>query len=244
MVAKRYIYLFTDFGLAGPYTGQMISSIKACSPASEIISLQADAPCTNPRAASYLLAALLKQLPENSVVVAVVDPGVGSQRYPLIVQRQGMTLVGPDNGLLSQCILPGARAKRILWRPLHLSSSFHGRDLFGPIAGMLAEGESVESVDCAGSELVGADWPQEIAEIVYVDHYGNLMTGMDAASIPVSRKLSLAGQLISHATTFSDVTPGTGFWYENSLGLLEIAINQGRANEVFKAAIGDAFGLQ
>ena len=84
------------------------------------------------------------------------------------------------------------------------------------------------------------DWPDELAEVVYVDHYGNAMTGMRAAVLPGDAKLVVAGRGLERARTFSDQPPGTAFWYENSNGLAEIAVNQGRADRVLGLSIGMA----
>jgi S-adenosylmethionine hydrolase len=83
------------------------------------------------------------------------------------------------------------------------------------------------------------DWPDDLAEIVYVDHYGNAMTGLRAAMLPPEATLAAAGRVLERAATFSDRPPGTAFWYQNSNGLAEIAVNQGRA-DAFGLAVGSA----
>ena len=82
------------------------------------------------------------------------------------------------------------------------------------------------------------DWPDDLCEIVYVDHFGNAMTGLRAAILPHEAKLATVGRVLERAVTFSDRPPGAAFWYENSNGLAEIAVNQGRADRVLGLAIG------
>jgi S-adenosylmethionine hydrolase len=85
-----------------------------------------------------------------------------------------------------------------------------------------------------------ADWPDDLCEIVYVDHFGNAMTGLRAAMLPPSARLTAAGRVLDRARTFSDLPPGAAFWYENSNGLAELAVNQGRADRDLGLAIGSS----
>ena len=129
------------------------------------------------------------------------------------------------------------RSWTIDWRPERLSASFHGRDLFAPVAAMLARGEPPPGHPRRDEADRRRDWPDDLGEIVYVDHFGNAMTGLRAAMLPAGARLAAAGRMLEGATTFSDRPPGTAFWYENSNGLAEIAVNRGRADE-FGFAIG------
>src|SRR6185437_9149342 len=121
------IVLFTDFGLAGPYTGQMKAVLQRDAPGVPVIDLFADAPSCNPRAASYLLAAHAAWFPRRTVLLAVVDPGVGGPRAPLAILADGRWYVGPDNGLFEIVLRRAAMAQvwEIAWRPASLSPSFH-----------------------------------------------------------------------------------------------------------------------
>ena len=85
---------------------------------------------------------------------------------------------------------------------------------------------------------VGKTWPDDLGEIVYLDHFGNAMTGLRATQLPRNARLAAAGRLLERAKTFSDRQPGTAFWYENSNGLVEIAVNQGRADRELGLSIG------
>lgn len=234
------IVLFTDFGLHGPYTGQMKAVLHRVAPGTPVIDLFSDAPVGNPKASAYLLAAYATWFPAGTVFLCVVDPGVGSARPPVIVEADGRWYVGPGNGLfeLVQRRSREARSWDIEWKPEHLSASFHGRDLFAPVAAMLARGEPLPGRPRQDEADRRRDWPDDLGEIVYVDHYGNAMTGMRAAILPSDAKLSVTGGMLERATTFSDRPAGTSFWYENSNGLAEIAVNQGRADRELGLTIG------
>jgi hypothetical protein len=218
---------FTDFGLAGPYVGPMRAAALEAAPQIPQIDLMHDAPAFAPRPAAYLLAALLEQLPADAAVCAVVDPGVGGA---LLVEADGRKLVGPDNGLLAIAARRADRASwhELTWRPDALSASFHGRDLFAPAAARWAAGEMPDH-RALETPPVGADWPEDLAEIVYIDRYGNCMTGLRAAraAMPFVRR-----------RTFSEAGAGEVFWYENSCGLAEIAVNRGSAAETLGLEVG------
>jgi len=238
------LVLFTDFGLEGPYTGQVKAVLHRAAPGMPIIDLFADAPAANPRAAAYLLAAYAAWFPAGTVVLGVVDPGVGGARAPIVVESDRRWYVGPDNGLfeLVRRRGTGARSWEITWLPAALSASFHGRDLFAPVAAQLALGQMPPDAPLATPRPADAgrrfDWPDDLAEIVYIDHYGNALTGMRAGSIPHGARLEIGGRTLTRARTFSSVPTGTAFWYENSNGLAEIAVNAGRADSHLGLAVG------
>lgn len=233
------ILLFTDFGFQGPYVGQMHAAIRAIAPPLPVIDLMHDAPAFAPRASACLLAALASEWPVGAVVAAVVDPGVGSPRLPLAVRAAGRWLVGPDNGLL----VPAARALdpapawyRIAWQPSRLSASFHGRDLFAPTAARIANGDT-GGLAPLETLPAGAGWPAEEAAVVYIDGYGNVMTGLQPRPGAV---LVARNRRFDERRTFADAARGEAFWYKNALGLAEIAINQGHAASRLGLALGDA----
>ena len=238
--AGRMIVLFTDFGLSGPYTGQMKAVLHQTAPAMPVVDLFADAPAGNPKASAYLLAAYAPWFPASTIFLCVVDPGVGGARPPIIVEADGRWFVGPGNGLfeLVQRRAQQTRTWDIDWQPERLSASFHGRDLFAPVAAMLARGEAPPGQPRVDRADRRADWPDDLSEIIYIDHYGNAMTGLRAAALPRDGRLVAAGRLLERARTFSDLPPGTAFWYENSNGLVEIAVNQGRADRELGLSIG------
>jgi S-adenosylmethionine hydrolase len=240
------IVLFSDFGLEGPYTGQVKTVLYRTAPAVPVVDLFADAPAAKPKPAAYLLAAYGVWFPPGTVTLAVVDPGVGSTRGAVIVEADGRWYVGPDNGLF-ELVTRRADAVRswdILWRPDAMSASFHGRDLFAPVAGQLARGVFPSEPPRADELSRCADWPDDLAEIVYIDRYGNAITGLRAAVLPDTTHLRVSGRVLPRARTFSDVPSGTAFWYENSNGLAEIAVNAGRADAVLGLAIGSPVAIR
>ena len=151
------IVLFTDFGLQGPYTGQMKAVLWRMAPGIPAVDLFADAPVGNPKASAYLLAAYAEWFAAGTVFLAVVDPGVGGTRPPIILEADGRWYVGPGNGLF-ELVERRATSKRswdIDWRPERLSASFHGRDLFAPVAAMLARDEPPPGQSRQSSVLQG-----------------------------------------------------------------------------------------
>ena len=234
------IVLFTDFGLAGPYTGQVIAVLQREAPSVPVISLFADAPAGAPKPSAYLLAAYAAWFPAGTVLLCVVDPGVGGERRALIAEADGRFYVGPDNGLFEIVLRRAAAAQcwEITWRPKSLSASFHGRDLFAPVAARLARGEPPSALAQTAVPERFAGWPDDLAEIVYIDHYGNAMTGLRGEAVAATASLACAGRAIAHARTFSAVPPGAPFWYVNSNGLVEIAVNGGRADRLMGLSVG------
>lgn len=225
------IVLFTDFGANGPYLGQMEIAIRRIAPSTVIVNLLADAPCFDPRASAYLLAALAGEVPQGAVILGVVDPGVGGERLPVVVRVDGLWLVGPDNGLFEVLMRRSLRvdAWEIVWRPERLSTTFHGRDLFAPVAARLAAGQTPEQ---AGLRPISSprreEWPNDFPCVIYMDHYGNAWTGLRASAVP-GDWIEIGGHRLKRAMTFGDVAEGAAFWYENSSGLVEVAVNGGRA---------------
>ena len=136
------IALFTDFGSAGPYVGQMHAVLAMTAPGIPVVDLLHDVPQYDVRAAAYLLPAYTALFPPRTVFDCVVDPGVGGERRPLVLEADGKGYVGPDNGLFNLVLRRAqqARVSEISWRPPTLSASFHGRGLFAPVAAALAQG--------------------------------------------------------------------------------------------------------
>lgn len=237
------LVLMTDFGPTGPYVGQMQAVLYREAPGVPVVELFNDVPRCNPRAAAYLLAAYANEFPPGSVFLAVVDPGVGTaQRRPIMLQADGRWFVGPDNGLFALVARRAAacRCWEITWQPPRLSASFHGRDLFAPVAARLARGEAPPGREVA---CLRQDWPDDLAEVIYLDHFGNAMTGLRAGAVPSDSVIVVAGRQLPHAVTFGAVAPGAAFWYENANGLVELAVNQGSAAQQLGLAIGDHISL-
>jgi hypothetical protein len=247
------IVLFTDFGPSGPYLGQMKAVLARDAPGVAIVDLLSDAPAFDARSSAYLLAAYAPEFPTGTVFLCVVDPGVGGARAALAVSAAERWYVGPDNGLIAIVMRRAGDAQtgdtqagvpkvwEIAWRPERLSATFHGRDLFAPVAARLARGESPPGDERPAERvraMAGTDWPDDLARIVYIDHYGNAVTGLRAAQLAPEAVLRAAGHELRRAARFSDLPRGAPFWYENANGLAEIAVNQGRAAQDLGLALG------
>jgi len=236
------IFLFTDFGREGPYVGQMHAVLARQAPHVPVIDLMHDAPAHDPRAAAYLLAALAPDFPVGSICCAVVDPGVGTARPAVVLDADGRWYVGPGNGLfeLIRRRATSCETRLLRWAPPRLSTSFHGRDLFAPIAARLAvEGTlPADWLGTAPDALPGRDWPDDLAEIIYADRFGNLMTGLRATEIGAAAVLTIAGHAVRRGHIFGDARPGEPFWYENSSGLVEIALPNASAAAALGAGPG------
>jgi S-adenosyl-L-methionine hydrolase (adenosine-forming) len=235
--------LVTDFG-PGVYLGQMRGRLSELVPHLPVIDLVQDLPPFRADLAAYLLPALIRDMPRGTLYLCVVDPGVGGARSMLLVESDGDWLLGPDNGLLSRVAHRGreVRAFRIGWRPQSLSASFHGRDWIAPAAARLCQDQPLGLRSLERRDLVGSDWADEWPAVIYGDRYGNLMCGLRAAAPPLGphTRIRVAGRLLGRARTFCEVPVGEPFWYENALGLVEIAVNRGRADRLLGLTPGDA----
>jgi len=205
-----------------------------------VIDLMHDAPVFNSRAAAYLLASLVAPFPNDTVFLAVVDPGVGSdERRPCVLKADGCWYVGPDNGLFNIIAKQSAEYKAwvIDWQPESLSDSFHGRDLFAPIATQLASGQlpAMTATSLAQNPL---DWPADLAEVIYLDSFGNAMTGLHASRTRKDAVFMLNGKSIKYARVFAEAEKSEPFWYVNSNGLVEIAMNKANAARKLGLEIG------
>jgi S-adenosyl-L-methionine hydrolase (adenosine-forming) len=192
----------------------------------------ADAPVGTPEASSYLLAAYAGWFVAGTVFLCFVDPGVGGARPALILEADGRLVCRPRQWPVRVGPAPCPRCAQLGHRlearaPI---GRFHGRDLFAPVAGMLARGEPPPGRPREVDEDRRTDWPDDLCDIVYIDHYGNAMTGLRAAMLPPNARLAVWDRMVERARTFSDLPTGAAFWYENSNGLAEIAVNRGRAD--------------
>lgn len=234
------IVLFTDFGSSDPYVGQVKAVLERDAPEVRVIDLLNDVPAFSVKSAAHLLASLVPQFVQGSTFVSVVDPGVGSDRLPIAVQAGGYRFVGPDNGLISVFAARArdTRAWRIAWTPSVLSPSFHGRDLFAPVAARLAT-DRVPEGWLVPLEALSVDFGAgDLGEVIYVDHYGNAMTGLRAADVPREAELVVAGRRLRYERVFSGARDGVPFWYENSQGLVEIAMNRASAARALGLDVG------
>lgn len=240
------LVLFTDFGWSGPYVGQIKAVLARLAPMVPVVDLMHDAPTWNPKAAGYLLPQAIVGFPSEAVIVGVVDPGVGSEeRPPVAMYADGRWFVGPGNGLFELVRRRAVHVElsEIVWRPQRLSASFHGRDLFAPIAAWIAAGALAPGMLRPYLPRVGLDWPDDLPEIIHFDRFGNAITGLRSREVPAEARLVVGGRELPRARVFCDVAEGEPFFYENSMGLLEVAVNQGRADDLLGLRRGDSINV-
>jgi hypothetical protein len=239
------LVFFTDYGWHDPYVGQVKAVLASLAPGVPVIDLLHAVPDFNAHAGAHLLAALSRDLPAGAVVLAVVDPGVGGPREAVVVEAEGRFYVGPDNGLLSVLAgrAQGARIWRITWRPEILTDSFHGRDLFAPIAAWIAAGsfpdDKLAPVAALEVQFDLADLPR----ILYLDHYGNAWTGIRGGLLDPGSSLAVKGHVLPWRRVFMEAEKGEVFWHVNSSGLIEIAANRANAAEKLGLKVGDGVRL-
>jgi hypothetical protein len=261
---KQIIALLTDFGLQDVYVGVMKAAIARINPELAIIDLTHQIPPQNIAAARFCLMDAYPYLPPETVCVAVVDPGVGSKRRGIAIELENGYLIGADNGLfggilgLSPAVAVVELTNGDYWGTRQPSSTFHGRDIFAPVAAHLASGVAIEKlgVAIATDSLVRLDIPEYqktqttiTGLIQYVDRFGNLVTNIPAIAVcdrtwsivigtGVSRH-DIRHRSIPNGKTYGDVAVGEIITLVGSHGWLEIAVNGGSAEEKLKLSWGD-----
>ena len=247
------ITITTDFGHKGPFVAVMKGVILSRYPAAQIVDLMHDIPAQWPPEAGFWVSRSYRWFPQGSIHLAIVDPGVGTERDILIVESDGHTFMAPDNGLLGHLLDTAASATvfRLDTARLDLpepSATFHGRDIFAPVAADLAAGRiRVSDVATQTREWIPGwiDEPEAVAGrvtgvIVTVDTFGNLISNIDAAHLeglaePVAE---IAGHQIPMLRTYGQARPGDYLALVNSFGVVEIARAEGNAAEGLGSARG------
>ena len=235
------ITLLTDFGTADGYVGAMKGVILRRSPGATVVDITHDIPPQKVHAGARALAEAAPLFPAGTIHVAVVDPGVGSARHPLLVASEGQLFIGPDNGLLSLAAPAGeARAldRRELFRAT-VSSTFHGRDVFASVAGHLAAGLPPQSCGHVVERWQRLQLPKPTMEadriagtVIHVDRFGNLITNLKRGAVGDAARWRIfvdERDIGPIRGTFSDVAPGQWVAYIGSGGELEIAVRDGDA---------------
>jgi S-adenosyl-L-methionine hydrolase (adenosine-forming) len=235
------ITLTTDFGTRDGYVGA-VKGVLARHTDATVIDLAHDIPRGDIAHAAWVVATATREFPYGSIHVVVVDPGVGSARRGVIIDGDAQWYVGPDNGVFTYIHDPHASVWSIenrLFRARHVSPTFHGRDVFAHTAAALARGENPAS---AGPQVKlatllpwGTRGPGE-GRIVHVDHYGNLITDLPAAEATTA--VSVLGRTLPIVNTYSDVDPGQLLAYIGSVGTVELAVRDGRADTMLVAPRG------
>ncbi len=248
------ITLLSDFGTRDAYVGIMKGVILGISPSVRLVDLTHEIPPQAIRLGALVLRSAVEYFPEGTIHLAVVDPGVGSARQAALVVAPRALLIGPDNGLLAPAarVLSATSIHRLERQDLFrhpVSQTFHGRDVFAPVAAHLAAGVPPESVGPKIASLQPLDLPEPRAEtgavhgeVVYVDHFGNLVTNISAAAIagfrPPDVSVRIAGMRVSPlAATYAAVCSGTAVAVIGSWGMLEVAVRDGNAAARFGAGV-------
>lgn len=255
MNSNRILTLTSDFGFSDVYVGVMKGAIAQVNPHLTVIDLIHDIPPQNIAAARFCLMDAYRYFPDRTVHVAVVDPGVGSNRRAIAVEFERGFLVGPDNGIFSGILSqsPAIAAVELTyaqyWRTPQPSKTFHGRDIFAPVGAHLANGvpfrELGKTIDL--STLVQLDLPQLIhtpVEIIgciqYIDRFGNLVTNIPGNDVENKTwTVRLAGQVIPGCQTYSNVSLGEALALVGSHGWVEIALNCDNAQVQLQQHWGD-----
>ncbi|MBE9067636.1 SAM-dependent chlorinase/fluorinase, partial [Leptolyngbya cf. ectocarpi LEGE 11479] len=253
------ITLLTDFGHRDSYVGVMKGVIAGISPASQVVDLTHEIQPQAISAARFNLLMSYGYFPANTIHVVVVDPGVGTGRAAIaarVTTAAGVqTVIVPDNGILTG--FPVIRAVALTnpeyWRTPQLSHTFHGRDLFAPVAAHLANGVALDELGTplVVSSLVRLDVSDVVpsaqgyrGSIQYIDRFGNLITNIPAELLAgQSWQMQLGGHIISYAKTYGEQAAGTALALIGSHGYGEIAVNGGSAAQVFKTDVGDPVDL-
>jgi S-adenosylmethionine hydrolase len=260
---RPLVSLLTDFGHTEPFVGLVKARILAACPEASIVDLTHDLPAFGVEVAAFWIERASAHFPPGSLHVCVVDPGVGTARRILLVEQGAQLFLAPDNGLLTgvagragsvvRAISPTYLEAAGLGRP---SATFHGRDLFAPLAGWLAAGQATP-VD-VGEPI--ADWQtlaipvpapardgaRIVGRILFADRFGNLFSNIAALSIANREEwqVLVAGHAVPWVRTYGDAAAGTLVALENSFGVVEIACVGGSAAETVQQGPGAELELR
>jgi S-adenosyl-L-methionine hydrolase (adenosine-forming) len=253
----RLITFITDFGVQDWYVACMKGVILGLAPTVRLVDITHEIPPGDLPAGALALAAAYRHFPRRTIHVVVVDPGVGSARAALVVQTDDYCFVGPDNGVLSlalagEHIQAIHRLERPQWFHQPVSATFHGRDVFAPVAAHLSRGVPAAEFGPAQRDFIRLDWPPVkikgdilIGELVYFDRFGNGITNIPGqqleARIPASVDIATRhGRRRAPLVPFFQAVPrGYTLAMIGSSGFLEIAVNGGSARQKLALRRGD-----
>lgn len=249
----RVITLLTDFGTSDNFVGIMKGVILSINPGAVVVDITHQVPPQDVWTAAYLLATAHRYFPPGTIHVAVVDPGVGTGRRAIVLETERAFFVAPDNGLLTP-ILKEEKIRRIIalterryWLP-EPSATFHGRDVFAPVAAHLSRGVPPEKMGSLIEDPVLLEWPYPqkrpdgsiVGHVLHIDRFGNIITDIRREDLAGDVVVEIADRRIRGLRrTFAEVEVGEPLAYIGSTGRLEIAIRQGNAAETFRVCRGD-----
>jgi len=255
------ITLLSDFGLKDPYVAEMKAVILSIHPQARIVDITHEIEKFNIRMGAFVLASATPYFPAGTIHVAVVDPGVGTKRRPIIVETKRSYYVGPDNGLLTlaaqkEDIGHVYHVKNPQYMLPRVSRTFHGRDIFAPVAAHLARGSPPSEF---GPEIHDYAFPRFakphvrkgklLGEVLHIDDFGNVVSNISAGDLKkmgicegCSLRVKLNGKTLTLklCSAYGEVPPETPLAIIGSGDFLEVSVNQGNASRMFKAKIGDS----
>ncbi len=260
-MGPNLITLTTDFGHKDPFVGTMKGVIFGINPNAHVIDLCHGIPPQDLTAAALALCSSVPFFPRGSIHVAVVDPGVGTRRKPLLIESEGSFFIGPDNGIFGP-VLQGKGMGQVIelsnenYYLKPTSSTFHGRDIFAPAAAYLSLGISPQELGAKVNSFERLDWPQIIktetliqGEVLYIDGFGNLITNVRARDLsglqPETLLISL-GSITIHglAPNYASAREGEYVALIDSWELLEISTFRGNAHLRSGAKKGDKVRIE
>jgi S-adenosyl-L-methionine hydrolase (adenosine-forming) len=227
------ITLTTDFGTRDGYVGAMKGVIARRAPEATVVDIAHDVPPGDIAHAAWVLASAATEFPYGTVHVVVVDPGVGGVRRAVIASQSGQWYVGPDNGVFAYVTERGTAAWAIDMQQVgrSVSRTFHGRDVFAPVAASLASGEPAtrwgSSFQPTG-ELPWGPRPERTGRVVHIDRYGNLISDLPRGEAGAA--ITIDGHTLPLRATYEDVATGELLAYIGSARTVEIAVRDGRAD--------------
>ena len=242
------VVILTDFGSRSPFPGIMKGVMLAINPELKFVDLSNDITPYNVIEALFILKHSLYYFPDGSIFLVVVDPGVGSERKGLIVKTKKHIFVAPDNGVLSFIFDTNPEIWEITYKPERLSNTFHGRDIFAPVAAKLSLGVDPRTLGKRYYNPVRIKIPEPeikkdkiLGRVIFIDNFGNCTTNIGKKHLPgIPRALIIKNQRIEKfVTSYSEAKKGEPVMITNSFGFLEIAINQGNASKTLGIEVGD-----
>lgn len=257
---RKIITLTTDFGLQDYYVSAMKGVVLSIMPRVRLIDVSHQIPAHDIMAGAWALKNAAPLFPPGTVHLVVIDPGVGTQRKPVALQIRDQFFVGPDNGIFSlltedQNFTAVELSNPAFWQP-NPSSTFHGRDIFAPVAAHLCNGTKLSELGSPLDQMQTYRWASPIADrdgiqgwIIHIDRFGNLITNISASLIEeVTQgqplKLYVGNTILNEiVNTFGSVVDGEPAAYIGSSGMLEIAINKGNAQQMLGIQKGAQISL-
>ncbi len=251
------VTLLTDFGHRDPYVGIMKGVVLSLRPSVQLVDLTHEVAPQDVTEAGFALCGSFPYFPPGTVHVVVVDPGVGTRRRIVCASAHGSIFLAPDNGVLTEVCAAADAVHEVtdsaLFRDGELSQTFHGRDIFAPVAARLAGGLEVAAVGPAIDDPVRLDHPTPTVQpggaicgaVVHVDRFGNLITNVRADQLDAlpedRRQVRILGvEVGTPVSSYGAVSPGAPLAIVDSYGFLEVAVNGGSAEKHFNALRGDS----